>query len=237
MNLLKLIPLFFFFSACHSGPQQTGAWRKPSSSKTTELTIPVSDIVSIITAEGTTACLKKSNQNRGRAGMIYFFDCVTVIPYSFHVKSSTLGVDKIFYSVSTEVYKNIPSKTDISINPVTLNNENEQTFSTYLSDVARGCYGASIDITIQQEGTKEEVQFVHSAYFGSARCKLVKAASSTKTFAIASYKSVANTTKDIAVATKDHAVKVAQSIDAWQEDARQRAANGLKNLGEAIAPN
>lgn len=237
MKLIQLISVFLFLTACQSGPQQSGTWRKPSSTKTSELTIPVSDIASIITGEGTTVCLKKSNQNRGRAGVIYFFDCVTSIPYSFHVKSSTLGVDKVFYSVSTEVYKNIPSKTDISVNPISLNNENEQTFATYLSDVARGCYGASIDITIQQDGTKEEVQFVHSAYFGSARCKLAKAASSTKTFAVTSYKSVASTTKNIAVATKEHAVKMAQSIDAWQEDARERAANGLKNLGEAISPN
>lgn len=240
MNFLKLAAILTLLTACQSGPHTSNSFRKPNSTKTTQLSVPTSDITSVITFPGSTSCTKRTySQNRTRDGKpIYFFDCATAIPFSFQVKSSSLGIDKVFYAISEESYSYVPSKTDITINPglETFNTEKEQEFSTYLSEVASGCYGNFINVTVEENGTEEQVQFAHRSYFGSARCKLVKAASSTQSFTVASFKTIAGKTKDIAAATIDHATKIVDSADAWQQNAREAAANRLKNLGEFIAP-
>ncbi len=239
MTHLKLIAVFIFLTACSSGPNEKNFWRKPTSEeKVTMLTVPVADINSVLSLEGDTRCSKQTHAARGNV-KYHSYDCIHVTPFSFSVTSPSLGINKIFNGVHERTYQTMLSKSDLSVNPGLAAFHAEQMTETkqYLSDLANGCFGENVILTVREIKNKENVTLEHYSYFGKARCSLLKTSQKTKRAVVESYSNVKEGSKAIAKSTAEHAKWLLESADSLQESAREQAANGLKNLGEAISPN
>lgn len=236
-TLFALFAVLSFVSCASMSPY---GGRSPNSSteKITSITVPVSDITSMVALEGSTNCTKTNHAARG--GIKYStYNCMHVTPFSFAVKSTSAGINKNFSGTHEVIYQGMLSKKDVSVNPglAKFHEEESTTAETYLRDVVSGCYGPSVEVTIVESAGQETVTLKHHAYFGKARCTLTKATNKTKSAVFNSWTNIKTGATNLGEATAEHVKWLAQSADSLQQSAREKVGAGLKNLGEAIQPN
>ncbi|MBY0385337.1 hypothetical protein K2X05_09280, partial [bacterium] len=169
MKTLFTVFVLLSFVSCANMPPQNSRYPNSSTEKVTMITVPVSDITSMVALEGTTSCTKTTHAARG--GIKFnTYNCMHVTPFSFAVKSTSAGINKNFSGTHEVIYQGMLSKKDVSVNPglAAFHAEESSTAETYLRDIVAGCYGPSVEVTITESAGQESVTLKHHAYFGKA---------------------------------------------------------------------